>query len=317
MRHCILAFFLLFSLSTSIFADPAKVSRVIYVTLDGVRWQDVFSEQTYFPKLWKNAGKFNGIFYGMPNTNIKMETASIPVSLPSYQSQMAGVVQPCDGNECGRIKVETVIENIKRSLNLAKKNVATFSSWPEINDAAESVFGATYANTGNFPVGDPDTHLPDAVMVNLNIKQMVDHPSGFDRYDKYTFAQAMHYLEKYQPRFLWISLDDADEAAHEGDLQRYHQALSFYDDALDQLLNFLVAVHLDQETLVIITTDHGRGDGDNWKHHGTQYPESKQTWAWVMNSELMPDNDPDGTGTLHYSTLSVRPTMEKALGLIG
>src|SRR5437868_7168973 len=45
--------------------SPA-IQHVIYVTLDGVRWQDIYKTQHYFPKLWdKYADKLN--FYGLPN----------------------------------------------------------------------------------------------------------------------------------------------------------------------------------------------------------------------------------------------------------
>src|SRR5947207_1663419 len=100
-----LFFSLLFSLLSSLFFSPVhaehhsqptpnKIKHVIYVTLDGVRWQDVYQTHQYFPKLWKqHASKFT--FYGLPNSNTTIEAASIPVSLPSYQSQMSGAIQPC------------------------------------------------------------------------------------------------------------------------------------------------------------------------------------------------------------------------------
>ena len=286
------------------------IHRIIYITFDGTRWQDVFLERVYFPKLWGKYAK-NAIFYGMRDSHTAMEVASIPISLPSYHSQMSGAVQPCDGNECGRIKVETLTENIVHQLKLNKKEVAVFASWPEIGLAAESVAGTIVSNVGNVPMVDPDTQLPDQMMDDINQQQAMDHPAKQDRLDKYTFAQGLHYLEKYQPRFLWISLDDADEAAHAGNLDNYHAALSFYDDALDILFTRLKALHMDQDTLVIVTTDHGRGNGLNWIHHGPLYPESKQTWAFVINGQLksMGENN----GIAYYSTLSIRPTIEKAL----
>lgn len=292
-------------LSTSLFA--AKATRVIYVTLDGVRWQDIFQDPQYFPKLWGQYAA-QGIFYGNPATTVNMETASIPVSLPSYQTQLVGAVQPCDNNACGRVTAETFTENLIHR-GFAKKDVATFSSWSIIDDAVESVPGTTYANTGMEKVYDPVTGKADEIMEELNRKQTLDHPlKPTRRYDKYTFDQAMHYLEKYQPRFLWISFDDADEEAHLGNLKGYHEALALYDDLLDQLFTKLNAMHLDQETLVIVTTDHGRGDGKHWTSHGTEYPESKQTWAFVMNGELKLLKDKN-----HFDTLSIRPTVEGTL----
>jgi hypothetical protein len=308
---CILSFFL--SASTFANTEPkTNIKHVIYITFDGTRWQDVFNDHSYFQKLWQSYSQ-QVIFYGAPNSQSTMETATIPVSLPSYHGQMAGSVQPCDGNECGRIQVQTFPENILHTLKLTKKDVVTFSSWPEIGLSVESVMGTTLANTGNQPMIDPITQKPDAVMLNINNQQAADHPDGSDRYDKYTFAQAIHYFEKHQPTFMWISLDDADESAHEKDLLRYHQTLYFYDNALDTLFKTLKKLGVDKNTLVIVTTDHGRGNGDRWDTHGVEFPESKQTWGFVMNGELLPISQ-DNAG-IHYSTLSIRPTIESALGV--
>ncbi|WP_454782289.1 alkaline phosphatase family protein [Legionella sp. WA2022007384] len=304
---CTLAFAVVETLSI-----PGKINQVIYITLDGVRWQDIYQNHQHLPKFWqKHASKI--IFYGDPSSNTPMYTASVPISLPSYQSQMAGAVQPCADNKCGRIKVETLPEAIIRQLHLSKKDVAIFSSWPEIGYAVEHVAGTTFSNNGNELVTDPESLKPDQVMNELNQKQVHDHPKGKDRYDRYTFAQAWHYFVTYKPRFLWISLNDADEAAHADNLKSYHQALSYYDDVLDEVLSYLHIKGIDKHTLVIVTTDHGRGDGNNWINHGPEYPESKKIWAFVMNGRLVPITPNEESKP--YSLLSIRPTIEKALGL--
>jgi arylsulfatase A-like enzyme len=247
----------------------------------------------------------------VPSNDTTLHTASVPISLPSYQSQMAGAIQPCVDNQCGMIKVETFPEGIIKRLHVAKKDVATFSSWPEIAYAVEHIKGATYTNTGNKPVYDPEYLKADSVMKDLNQKQTLDHPRGHDRYDRYTFAQAWHYFDKYKPRFMWIALNDADEAAHAGNIQTYHQALAYYDGALDTVLKYLKERGIDKETMVIVTTDHGRGNGKNWTMHDPKFPESRQIWAFIINGQLVPATNEETKG--HFSLLSIRPTVESAL----
>ncbi|TAL58445.1 MAG: hypothetical protein EPN84_13015 [Legionella sp.] len=291
-------------------AFSAAIDRVIYITLDGVRWQDLYLTQEYFPLLWEKHAA-NLTFYGAPNSNTHIQVASIPISLPSYQSQLSGAVQPCDSNECGRISVETFLESLIHQYKLNKKNVATFASWNRIELAAERVKGTTYTNTGNNPVVDPDTDESDEVMYLLNQQQEEDYPEEAGvRYDKYTFAQALHYLETFQPRFLWISLNDADELAHENKLTEYQQTLQFYDQSLDTLFTKLYSLGLDERTMIIVTTDHGRGNDDDWTEHGPSIPGSEQTWAFVMNGQLKPDYVQNTIA--HYSTLSIRPAVELA-----
>lgn len=304
---------LLMLASLAVFASyykQNKITHVIYVTLDGTRWQDILQIQTNLPKFWKNHAA-NTTIYGMPGSDSVMEVASVPVSLPSYQSQMTGAVQPCNDNECGRVKAETMPEHLLGKLKLAKKDVAVFSSWPVIANALESKPGTVYSSVGNKPVVDPVTGKPDEVMANINHLQTLRRHVHTNRMDEYTFGQALHYFQKYTPTFLWISLVNADNEAHLDHQDKYYNVLSAYDDYLDQLFKTLKDMHMDKNTMVVVTTDHGRGDGAKWTDHGAEYPESRRTWAFVMNGSLTPVSKEGKIS--HYNTLSIRPAIESAL----
>lgn len=315
MLRLLILIFACILLPISAFATDTdnRITNVIYITLDGTRWQEVYLSHKYFPHFWqKYANSFS--FYGKPKSDDTIEVASTPISLPSYQSQMAGYLQPCANNSCGRIQVETLPENLVHTYGFSRKDVAVFASWYEISYAVEHINGTTFTNAGNMPVADPLTQQADKEMDKINQEQALDHPEGSDRFDKYTFAQALHYFKKYQPKFLWIALQDSDEAAHEGDWPEYLRKIAFYDQAMDNLFKTLKRLKLYKSTLVIVTTDHGRGNGKNWITHGVKIPESKQTWALVMNGKLKPNTQ--GNSKDKYDSLSFRPTMEEALGLM-
>jgi arylsulfatase A-like enzyme len=108
---------------------------------------------------------------------------------------------------------------------------------------------------------------------------------------------------------MYLSLGEADDFAHAGNRPAYLKMLSYYDKILDGLFSTLKEMSIYDETLIIISTDHGRGSGDEWTEHGDQYLGSKQTWAFVLNGELVPASVEHGVK--HYSTLSIRPTVEK------
>lgn len=293
-----------FHLSNAKKSYSKEIKRVIYITLDGVRWQDIFEDRSHLKTFWDKYAK-NMMIYGDPTTNEKMEVASVPISLPSYQSQMSGSVQPCQDNFCGQIRVETLPEYLIHHFRFKKQDVAIFASWFEIAFATEHQIGTTFSNAGNQFVYDPNTGVADPIMFFLNEQQDKYNADLVDRFDIFTFAQAMHYLEVYQPRFMWLSLTDADVAAHMHIRGLYNEVLNLYDRLLDILFSTLDSLGLSDETLVILTTDHGRGNGSHWPDHGPQFPESKQTWAFVKGGELVEISP-------HYhNTLSVRPTVEK------
>lgn len=306
MIRIILVFLMILFVPFSVSAN-SKVDRVIYITLDGTKWQDIL-DHTRLPIFWAtHAKKFK--IYGEPDSHTSIEVASVAISLPSYESQMSGAVQPCENNSCGRIGVETLPEYLVNHLKFKKKDVVSIASWTEINRAVESHDQTIVANDGIVDMIDPITHHADLVMYGLNKLQAADHPDHIDvRSDKYTFLQAMHYLDIHKPRFLWISFCNADTNAHANNAAGYYKSIYAYDLYIDELLRYLKDNKLDKRTLVIITTDHGRGDGSHWTSHGPKYPESKRTWAFVMNGGLKPISKDEKM--TYYSTLSIRPTIE-------
>lgn len=295
-------------------SEPSKpITHVIYITLDGVRWQDIFQKDRNLKIFWQKYAK-NAEIYGEPGSNRSMEVASVPTSLPSYQSQMTGTVTPCQVNECGGLSIKTFPEKLVRQAGFKKADVASISSWEVTDNAFEMHQGTGFSNHGTRPMHDPDTFEIDPVMKKLNLAQSAAYPGDDTRADKYTLAQALHYYKKFKPKFLWISFGDADDFAHEGKKYNYRQTLAFYDGAIDKIMKTVKTLNLQGETMIIITTDHGRGNGKNWLEHDENMPEAKQTWAFVINGKL--ENGTLNGNTYHFNTLSIRPTIEKAFGIL-
>lgn len=304
-RILFVALFLMFSLSLH-----AKTTHVIYITMDGVRWQDIYQNKKAFPKLWKHYSKV-AHFYGQPGSSDRVETASTPISLPSYFSQSSGKVLDCMDNDCSRIRHETLFEAIRKTKSLDKKDVAVISSWQPIDFAAEQTPGSIVSNHAQTKMVDPETGLADSTMAIINKLQEEPTPYEGYRYDRYTYQHALHYLKKHHPKLMWIGLFDADTEAHFDRKENYYQALSFYDDLIDDLISQLKLMGAYHNTAIIITTDHGRGNDKNWVTHGPEFPESKRTWMITFNTELIPDKvDNHGRS---FSTTSIRKTIEQAM----
>ncbi|MBL9039528.1 MAG: hypothetical protein JNG84_13495 [Archangium sp.] len=82
--------------------------------------------------------------------------------------------------------------------------------------------------------------------------------------------------------------------------RRGEAALRRYDTWLDELLT------REKNAVVIITTDHGRGEGQEWTSHGPRFAAAKSIWLWSRGL-------PKGV-TLH-NHLTLRPTIEALFGL--
>lgn len=311
MRIIISAFLLSLSLFVNA-QEQCKAPRAIYITLDGLAPYEVTKE--HFPFMFKHLVPV-GELIATKGDKRTFVTGSVPVSLPSYLTQMTGTLVPCFNNECGRIKIETLPESIKRHKHLDKYDVATIASWPAIYKSAEHIEGATYVNTGNQWHDLPFYHP----MIEDELSKLTPSLSAGTRRDDLTFSLAHTYLKEQHPIFLWISLDQSDAYAHAGNREAFLDTLHFYDESLKTLSDTLIQDECLQNTWVVITTDHGRGTGKDWRHHGVLYPNSFKTWALIFNAQaLITGMQVDSPYNLHrkaYTTMSFKPMIEKMLGI--
>jgi alkaline phosphatase len=115
------------------------------------------------------------------------------------------------------------------------------------------------------------------------------------RPDFYTKKAVREYLQSNFPQFLWISLGDTDEAAHEGDYWGYLMSLQAADKFIGELIQGVESSFARDHTVVIVTTDHGRGL--DWRNHGWDY-ESSRTWIMMH-----------GTGIPHLGLVKLNKTV--------
>ena len=310
-------------------ASAAPAPNVILITLDGVRWEEVFRgvdpgqsvdpNPQIFPFLTGTLAK-QGVLFGNHGRGETVRVGnSHQNSLPGYQSIMACTTQPCGSNLCGRIPVETFPERLLHDLNLKPEQVATIASWDKIANAVEHVEGTLFVNAGNRALkidGDPINDADAA----LNAAQAKDVPPWKDaRWDKYTVGHALEYLKAKRPRFLFVSLNDSDEWGHKGQYDQYVATLRQQDNWIRDIVTTLDGMgEYGRNTTLIITTDHGRGEGNDWDDHGVGYPDSGNVWIYARSpyTEKAPAAQlRTPASAVVYSHLDIRPTIETVFGL--
>lgn len=294
--------------------------NVILLTLDGVRPREFFdgtdpyhesklppsARGVIFEKLWqKHAAR--GLVFGKEG---QYRIASdVAISLPSYQALMTGHSTHCQGNSCGRVQEETVLESIRRELGLKKSEVAVFGSWKGMKHSTASRPGSIFRSIY------PDFHFysGDRTLRKLRNASAFDRPEwAGSRKDRYTWEMGLHYLKHYCPRVLYVSLVDSDEYGHAGDYPGYVEALRTYDGYIDDLFATLQGMGAyGKDTTLIVTTDHSRGEKEGWTSHGSTPDSEKQVFLYVKG----PGFTAKGNTASSATHAQIRPTIEKILGL--
>lgn len=103
------------------------------------------------------------------------------------------------------------------------------------------------------------------------------------RFDAFTHNYALEAIRRDRPKVVYIAYGETDDFAHDGQYGHVLEAAHRTDGFLRELWSALQADKAYAgKTTLIITTDHGRGDGskpNDWKGHGAViWPASDQTW---------------------------------------
>ncbi len=310
--------------------DPS-IANVILVMVDGVRWQEVFrgidpdlgaalnaEETAPFFEWLKGKALTQGFLWGNLDRGDDVRVANPSwKSLPAYQSIFAGATQPCISNSCGRVPVTTLQERLvdANGAEFTHDEVVTIASWEKIALAVEHEEGKSFVNTGIKDLADGGS---DEELAAINREQAKDAPPWSDaRFDRYTFRHALRYLKKHEPRFMFISFDDADELGHLNKYSEYIKSLRFYDQAMRTLVETVDGMkEYGESTTILLTTDHGRGLKGEWIGHGSGIAGSDRVWIYGRNNltRTKPELIKGGPGR-PINHLDIRPTVEALFGL--
>ncbi|MGK5083829.1 alkaline phosphatase family protein [Bdellovibrionota bacterium FG-1] len=334
-------------------ADPPKKGRcmaqsknnVILITLDGVRWQDMLPnrpdprmlsrlppelrEQPLAPsmrKLFDEKGVILGDEHSSTNPSIFQVSNDSNISLPGYQAILSGREGgACVSNECGPVKERTLPERLIQERHLPPEKVPVIASWTNVKDAAISLATSStsagqcpYVNAG--PQEAIATQNTDLVKTINALQRQDPPPHSRDwqgvRKDRYTGLQA---LERFKecPEFMFVSFNDTDSWGHADNYEQYIRSIRDFDHWYQQL-EAKMAVHGygRNNTTIIITTDHGRGDDPNrFRYHDKNVPESNRTWLFALGPYVTKKAKSPSPAKTNYHQASIRPSIEALMGL--
>ena len=290
-------------------AQDRRTENFILVTLDGLRWQELFqgadasiiNHRNYvedhdairafmqesapgrraalMPFVWEVISNEGQLYGNREYKNRVNCTNRHLISYPGYSEMLVGFRHK---DVSSNRKVEnphtTVFESIENQLGF-QDEVAAFATWDAFPFILRESSSDIHVNAGQEPatgkISDQEKLLNE-LQADTGVRS-----------DSITFQYAMEYLRRVRPRVTFIGFDETDQHAHAGRYDAYLMAAHRADRMIATLWQWVQSQpdYRDQTTL-LITTDHGRGSGkNNWRKHRLLASGSRHIWFAVIGPD--------------------------------
>ena len=292
-------------------------ANVVVITMDGLRWQEVFggAGREYFEKtkdgtpggaerrFWRDTAEerrrilmpftwttiaAKGQIFGDPSKQSRVHvTNGLWFSYPGYNEMFAGVADPrVDSNDKVPNPNLTVLEWLNTQPAF-KGRVAAFGAWDVLPFILNTGRSRIPVGSGFTPVPSPRTEHERAINVLA-----ADLPPYWDygTFDAPIMYAAWDALRMSKPRVLYVMLGEGDEWAHVGRYDLYLDATRRADDFVRRTWETLQSLpQYKGTTTLLVTTDHGRGATPaDWTDHGRKVPAAEDTWLAALGPAVQP-----------------------------
>lgn len=311
---------LIFCLSfCELFSQKAKSENVVVVTLDGYRWQELFtgadsvltfdSKAKYntdyvkrkfwaatpeerrmklMPFFWtvlKEKGRISG---NRGLGNFVNNANQYWFSYPGYNEIFTGYPDTgVNSNDKVPNPNVNVFEYLQKKPGFAGK-AAVFASWDVFASIFNEKRSGVFVNDGFRDV--PGKLTERQVLFNSMQHEMPDLFHGpAERLDLATFHIGLEYMKANKPRLMYFGFGDTDEFAHAGEYDYYLDAAFKTDKWIGEIWQYLQSdPFYAGKTSMIITTDHGRGNASNgeWTSHGAKINGAGQIWMAAIGPSV-------------------------------
>ena len=321
-RRCLSAGVLWLAMIGNVLAQEVpragKAENVILFLVDGLRWQEVFTgaeealmnkengvadvpalkkeywrdtaearRETLMPFFWKTIAREGQLFGNQHKGSVARVANTFRFSYPGHSEMLQGFPDArIASNDNVPNPNVTVLEWLNKQPGFAG-HVAAFGMWDVITGILNRERCGFYINAAFEPVKEGLISPRQALLNELK----AEVPAAIDDgdYDALLFLSAMEYFKANKPRAFYIAFDETDGTAHGGHYNQYLDAIRRADRLIGQLWQTVQSLpEYRGQTTFIITTDHGRGNGAEWKGHGEKVAGAENIWVAAIGPRVAP-----------------------------
>jgi Sulfatase len=306
-------FFVCILLQTNSFAQKkVNPTNLIIITTDGFRWQEMYNgidtsiannptfneedsigiykkyaNQPIMPFITNYIGK-NGQLWGNRNEGNNLSVSNpYWFSYPGYSELLCGFVDDSINSNGYTNNPHTNILDFLQKQKDYKNHIAAFGAWFAFDRILHKPSAA-------FPIicaFDKYVNKKSTITTTINKlnKEAFKPWDDEECLDVFTHNMALDYLKTQQPKVLYISYGETDEWAHSSKYKSYLNAARQVDDYIKEIWDYVQSnPFYKNNTVILVTVDHGRGIGGEWTSHNNKINRSNETWFAILGKGVRP-----------------------------
>jgi hypothetical protein len=343
MKKLPLSILLVLFLNLGFSQPPAE--NIIIITLDGMRWQEVFAgadsgliknknyvedpdglsnrfwnndaavrRKKLMPFFWTTIVK-EGVLYGNREFGNNVNCSNnMWFSYPGYNEILSGFAddEHINSNDKFNNPNETVLEFLNKQSKY-KGKVAAFGSWDVFPFIINEARSGIPVNAGFESASDKTLSEREKFLNQLQVE--IPSPWGGVRLDAFTHHYALEYMKKYKPKVVYIAYGETDDFAHNGKYDAYLKSAYQTDQFIKGIWEWVQSQpQYRNKTTILITTDHGRGTLpiNEWRDHGAKIKGADQIWIAAIGAGVKPVGEVKVAGQFYQNQIAAT-----ASGLLG
>jgi len=317
LKVCLLLACCVSQFANTLQAADLKTKNVIFITLDGLRWQEVFTgaeelllskenggvkdvdgvkksfwrdtpearREALMPFLWSVVAKQGQLLGNTNRGSVVRVTNGMNFSYPGYNELLCGFPDRRINSNAKRPNPNVTILEWLNGKPAFKGKVAAFTCW----DVFPYIINVERSGLPVFADIETFQKLPEIGGNRLLRELATDSVQVFKGVmpDAMVYQAAIEHLRTLKPRLLYLSFGETDDWAHDGRYDLVLQSAHKADAMIRKLWETVQSLpEYKDKTTIVISTDHGRGSGkSDWRNHGAAIQGADDIWIAALGPD--------------------------------